>query len=192
MINNSCSETLIEIQDLHCEVVDIYQRVVQPLHSEQAFTQTLYGYMHRVFAYVDLLSAYWCGSDSGKQTLRMVDFMETYFGSNRRAHNLAIAVWRHKLVHTAQPRTLLDSKTGSTIHYMIQWHAEQMPAHQPHYSIIPFASGEEVFNVGLIPLCEDLARSAHAFVADIAGSSKLQKHETAFGKKLTTYSLKEY
>ncbi len=64
------------------------------------------------FATIDYFSSYWAGWNdpagdrTKRQTTRLVDFMVKYFGYERRASTVAVAIWRHKLMHTAQPRVL--------------------------------------------------------------------------------------
>lgn len=70
------------------------------------------------FATIDYFSSYWAGwsnsagDRSKKQTVRLVDFMVKYLGYDQRASTVAVAIWRHKLMHTAQPR-ILRAKNGS-------------------------------------------------------------------------------
>ena len=174
---------VLQIKDLRREATDTYHRLVLPPVATHGFTQTLYGYMHRVFAFVDALSSYWRGTDKGNQSRRMVDFMGVYFGANREAHNIAVQIWRHKLVHTALPRTLRLPATGGVVRYMIQWHESQMTPGQPHYTIV--ASGrDQVFNLSCISLIEDLERAADRFVAELQESAPLQANAAKFAGEL--------
>ena len=56
----------------------------------------------------------------------MIDFMNKYISLNREANSLAIQVWRHKLMHTAEPRFLADRTTGKTYKWLLHW-KEQLP-----------------------------------------------------------------
>src|SRR5262249_37320167 len=112
-----------QVSELRREATEVYEQIVLPRREAKGYSQTLYGYMHRAFGLIDALSSYWRGDGSnGGQSKRMVDFMETYLGTNRRAHSIAVQIWRHKLVHTALLRNLRDDTTGGIMHYMIQWH----------------------------------------------------------------------
>jgi len=144
--------------------------------------------MHRAFGAIDAIFSYWRGNDAN-QSPRMVDFMENYINSNRRAHSVAVQVWRHKLVHTALPRNLHDSATGRTMHYMIQWHESQMQPGQPHYSIVSFGR-DEVFNLACISLLEDVERAAASFVTDLKSSPQLAGNAAKFEAVLEKYELR--
>lgn len=69
------------------------------------------------FATIDYFSSYWAGWNdpagdrTKRQTVRLVDFMVEYLGYDQRASKIAVAIWRHKLMHTAQPR-VLRSRNG--------------------------------------------------------------------------------
>jgi hypothetical protein len=177
-----------QIADLRREAVDVFQTVVLPRRETVGYAQTLYGYMHRAFGAIDAMSSYWRGNDAS-QSPRMVDFMETYVNPNRRAHSVAVQIWRHKLVHTALPRDLRDSSTGRTMHYMIQWHESQMQPGQPHYSIVSFGR-DEVFNLACISLLQDVERAAATFVADLNSSPQLASNAAKFATVLERYELR--
>jgi hypothetical protein len=181
---------VLQIADLRREAVDVFRQVVWPRREAAGYAQTLYGYMHRVFGFIDVLSSYWIGNDNKKdQSRRMVDFMERYLGPNRRAHSVAVQIWRHKLVHTALPRSLHDSITGRTMHYMIQWHESQMHPEQPHYTIVAFGR-DEVFNLACISLLEDLEAAVVDFVADLEASPSLKANAAKFAKQLDSYKVR--
>lgn len=69
------------------------------------------------FATLDYFSSFWAGwnrqAPSGSnQTDRMVAFQEQYLLYPRKEGQIAIHFWRHKLMHTAEPRLLKDCATG--------------------------------------------------------------------------------
>ncbi len=185
---NEYPNLVLQVADLRREAVQVFERVVWPDHETAGYAQTLYGYMHRVFGFVDILSSYWRGNDKD-QSPRMVDFMVKYFGPNRRAHSVAVQIWRHKLAHTALPRNLLDATTGRTMYYMIQWHARQMHPQQPHYSIVSFGR-DEVFNLACISLLEDLEAATVDFLGDLEASPAIQANAARFTKELESYKLR--
>ncbi|MGK3966702.1 hypothetical protein WMF38_21290 [Sorangium sp. So ce118] len=182
---------VVQIGDLRREAADVFQQVVLPQQATGSYAQTLYGYMHRSFGFIDVLSSYWKGNDDGNQSTRMVDFMEKYLGPNRRAHSIAVQIWRHKLVHTAFPRNLRDSTTGGIVGYLIQWHETQMTSHQPHYTILSNGR-DEVFNLACISFLEDLEGAAARFVADVETSPLLQENAAKFARELDGYRLKVF
>ena len=68
------------------------------------------------FATLDYFSSFWAGwnqraPQGQSQTDRMVAFGERYLLYPRREAQIAIHFWRHKLMHTAEPRPLRDSVT---------------------------------------------------------------------------------
>jgi len=182
------SNMVDQIADLRREAVDVFQQVVLPRRETVGYAQTLYGYMHRTFGFIDAASSYWKGNDAN-QSPRMVDFMEKYLSPNRRANSVAVQVWRHKLVHTGLPRNLRDSATGRTMHYMIQWHESQMQPEQPHYSIVSFGR-DEVFNLACISMLEDLERAVVNFVSDLKASPQLARNAANFATALEQYELR--
>jgi len=66
------------------------------------------------FATVDYFSSYWAGwneSSPGKnQTERLTAFMNQYLLYPRKEAQIAINFWRHKLMHTAEPRLLRNKE----------------------------------------------------------------------------------
>jgi hypothetical protein len=188
MIWSEYQNVVAQVTDLRREAADVFTQIVLPRRATVGYAQTLYGYMHRTFGFIDALSSYWKGNDAN-QSLRMVDFLEKYLSPNRRAHSVAVQVWRHKLVHTALPRALRDSNTGRTMHYMIQWHESQMQPEQPHYSIVSFGH-DEVFNLACISMLEDLERVATNFATDLGSSRQLASNAAKFSAELEQYTLR--
>jgi hypothetical protein len=74
------------------------------------------------FATLDYFSSFWAGWNQTKghgqnQTDRMIAFSEKYLLYPRKESKIAIHFWRHKLMHTAEPRPLRDPSTKeSCIH----------------------------------------------------------------------------
>ena len=179
---------VLQIKDLRREAQTTYDRVVLPLIATDGFAQTLYGYMHRAFAFVDALSSYWKGTNAGDQTKRMTDFMEKYVGPNRRAHRTAVKIWRHTLAHTALPRNFQDVATGRVMHYMIQWHSSDM-RHQPHYTFSSIPRGE-ILNLSCLSFIQDVEAAAERFVKDLEASPALHAKASRFAAKLGQDSFK--
>jgi len=75
------------------------------------------------FATIDYFSSHWAGwnkSVAGKdQTVRMTDFMDTYLLYPRKESQIAINFWRHKLMHTAEPRMLRNANNDEVYHWKI-------------------------------------------------------------------------
>lgn len=184
--------TMADIARLQREALEVFTTLVLPTWSGElhGFSQTLYGYMLRVFSIVDLLSCYWRppGVPSDNQTIRMVDFLERYMGYPRDALNAATQIWRHKLAHTSRPRPLTDAGTHTTVRWLLQWYAPHLSREQ-HFTFSG-GSGERILNLGAIYLIEDLEHAADAYFVDLSGSSALQASAARFDVELSTYQLR--
>ena len=51
----------------------------------------------------------------------MTQFLITYLHYDQKASRLAVAVWRHELMHTANPRVLRGGKTGMNYNWLLHW-----------------------------------------------------------------------
>lgn len=141
-------DVLAKINSLEREVQAVYATLVLPHWTGElhGFPSTLYGYMIICFASIDLLSAHWQGNDSS-QTRRMINFMDKYISPNREANSVAVHMWRHKLMHTSEPRFLTNQATGKVYKWLLQWY-EHLPADQ-HYIIVD-TPDSRILNIGLI------------------------------------------
>jgi hypothetical protein len=185
-------QAVADIGRLKHEALDVFTTRVLPTWEDPAwsgYNQTLYGYMQRIFAFVDLLSCYWrYPAPRSDQTLRMVDFLEQYMGYSREALSAAVQIWRHTLAHTARPRALIDPATGGTIYWLLQWYEPHISRAQ-HFTWSDSA-GQRNLNLGMIHLIEDLERAAAAFVADVASSPARQAEMARYEAKLQSYRFK--
>jgi len=73
-------------------------------------------------ATLDYFSSFWAGwsreAPKGQnQTSRMVAFQEKYLLYPRKEGQIAIHFWRHKLMHTAEPRLLRDPVTSEEYYW---------------------------------------------------------------------------
>jgi hypothetical protein len=103
------------------------------------------------FATIDYFSSYFAGWNDNrgdrnkKQTVRIVDFMTTYLGYGQRASTVAVNIWRHKLMHTGEPRVLLakngvDRFTWATGNGLAAAHMRLIPTGMPNERILCFDS----------------------------------------------------
>jgi len=74
------------------------------------------------FATLDYFSSFWAGwnrqpQQGQNQTDRMVVFQERYLLYPRKEGQIAIHFWRHKLMHTAEPRLLRDPATNEEYYW---------------------------------------------------------------------------
>ncbi len=184
------NDILTKLNAFEREVQEVYTTLVLPhwggeLHG---FPYTLYGYMMTCFAHIDLFSAYWRGNDN-KQTERMIAFMEKYISTNREANSLAVQVWRHKLMHTAEPRFLTNRTTGKVYKWLLHWY-EHLPIEQ-HY-IFQETSDMKALNIGLMYLIMDIKRGAEKYLTDLSTSAELQINYERVEQTLNSSSFRNY
>ena len=166
-------ELIDSVDRLAREVEEVYRKLVVPtwggdLHG---LPDALYGYMMGVFARIDLVSAHWWGTYRGDQTQRMVQFMDRYFYSSHEANSVAVQMWRHKLMHTAQPRYLRDPDTGTLYRWLLHWkdHLSQ----EQHFTFATTADSR-ILNLGLVYLIRDVRRAVERYRIDLASKAELQ------------------
>jgi len=187
----TASKLIADLKAFEREANTIYSTLVLPnwggeLHG---FPHTLYGYMMLCFARIDLFSAYWRGNTSNGQTTRMVDFMQAYLSPNRVACSAAVQIWRHKLMHTGQPRSLVDERTGKTYTWLLHW-SEHLPADQHFtFSESPYP---KVLNIGLIYLIGDLKTALEKYVADLSADAKLQTNFERVEREIQSSKFRSY
>ena len=184
-----CQELLNDVRRFAREVKEIFTRLVLPTWGSElhGLPDTLYGYMLGTFARIDLTSAYWRGSDAGKQTDRMVSFMEVYLGRSRDLCSVAVQMWRHTLVHTAQPRPLRDPTNGVVYRWLLHWR-DHLPENQ-HFKFME-CGRERILNLGLMYLIEDLERGIKAYAAEVAIDTTLQNNIVRFEQELSNQALR--
>jgi hypothetical protein len=149
------------LYDLEFEARQVYEQLVKPNWNSYSrrYYSTLYGYMMRCFSFIDLLSAYQFGKDSD-QTNRMKRFMTQFLKYDEQSSYLAIHFWRHKLMHTAQPRRLIGKKTKKKYSWLLHW-GNELPRNQ--HMKFQDAEDPKILNVALFYLIEDLENSLDNF-----------------------------
>lgn len=179
------------IEALEREIKKVYTTLVLPHWGDElhGFPHALYGYMMGLFARIDLLSACWKGSSSIGQTVRMIEFMDRYLSPNREANSVAVQMWRHKLMHTSEPRHLRDDRTGKIYRWLLHW-GEHLPSDQ-HHSFAE-TSDSKILNIGLIYLVEALKNGIKKYLADLSASPSLQSNYEKVQAELTSYKFRVY
>lgn len=84
------------------------KRCFWPINEPAAPGPAFFPAVMYCFATLDYFSSFWAGWN---QTERMIAFSEKYLLYPRKESEIAIQFWRHKLMHTAEPRSLRDSST---------------------------------------------------------------------------------
>lgn len=174
-----------QINRLEREVMEVYEGLVLPTWGKEmhGFPQTLYGYMMECFSYIDLLSAYWKGNEND-QTKRMLSFMNTYIRSASEENSVAIQVWRHKLMHTSRPRSLMNENTNKVYYWLLHWY-EHLPEEQ-HFTFCE-TNDRKILNVGLVYLIKDISKALSQYGTDLSNSQDLMEKYESHSRGLESY-----
>ncbi len=167
-------EVKADLDYLGEEVEVVYTQLVLPGWGGpfHGFHRALYGYVMNCFAFIDLLSHYWMGTTGVRgQTQRMIQLMQRYLAYEALASSVAVQMWRHKMMHTANPQVLLGHPSGRRYRWLLQWRE-----HLPRDQHMEFQQAPEdwILNIGLAYLVEDLRIGAGRYFADVDGSPDLQ------------------
>ena len=178
-----------ELERLDTEARTIYRELVLPNWGKtlHGFPDVLYGFMMGVYARVDLASAYWKGSFES-QTRRMVGFLDVYVSSDHEANSVSVQMWRHKLMHTSQPRFLRNETTNKIYCWLLHWW-EHLPSEQ-HYTFVE-TNDSRILNIGLIYLISDLKRGIERFLQDLGASADLKSKFECIEKELAASSFRD-
>lgn len=142
------------------------------------------------FATLDYFSSCWAGwNRSGlrkDQTARLIDFMTKFLLYGRKEATLAVHFWRHKLMHTSEPRVLRNRNNDE----VYRWRTGTGLDHHMELATLP----DRQYRLDFDPLVflEDL-RSAilgpSGYFDQLRHSGELQgKYEACF-KEMDTYSV---
>lgn len=173
-------ELASKLDGLDREAKLVYAEVMRPRSGGEllGLPQTLYGYMMLCFAWIDLLSSYWDGGAERSQNLRMLNFMDRYISPHRKArrevHNVAVQCWRHKLMHTTEPRRLREASTGVEYDWLLHWWTD-LPADQ-HYTFQHGSTNRKILNMGLIYLIADIRHGLEQYLDDLTVDQDLQRN----------------
>jgi hypothetical protein len=129
-----------------------------------------YAFMMACFARIDLLSRYWEGTNAD-QTLRMRRFMLKYmYPGKDKEVAIAIKLWRHGLMHTAEPRMILISNTETKVANLLHF-GDWLPKEQ-HFTLIQGAY--EVLNMAVTFFAADVRDALGRYLDDLEDSEDLQ------------------
>lgn len=157
--------------------------------GEAYFPAVLYA-----FATIDYFSSYWAGwNDSGgdknkKQTVRLVDFIKKYLGYKEKESKIAVNIWRHKLMHTGEPRVLKAKNSMERYHWKIGVdllsHMMLTPVTSPNEYELEFdcyAIGRDL-RTGVL--------GATGYLTDLRNSTDLQRKFVACFNEMESYTIK--
>jgi hypothetical protein len=117
----------------------------------------------------------------------MIEFLNTFIRQETEANSLAVQVWRHKLMHTSEPRFLLNEATGKFYRWLLHWH-EHLPREQ-HFTFAETADSK-ILNLGLMYLIEDLKVAGTKYLTQLAASSDLQQKYDRVESELKSYKFR--
>lgn len=177
-----------ELERLKVESRTVYESLVLPGWggAQHGLPDTLYGYLMGVFARLDLASAYRVGTEE-RQSARMVEFMTVYVNPDRLVNSVLVQVWRHKLMHTASPRALVDRARGVTYRWLLHWGDEHLPREQH----MRFQANGEIVNLSLFGLLDDVERSFHSYVIELNSDPVLQQKFDRIEQTLSAFAYRE-
>ena len=146
------------------------------------------------FATIDYFSSFWAGwndkrsrpkTDKRSQKKRMADFLEKYLRYPQKESQLAIDVWRHKLMHTAEPKRL---KEGQMTY---EWLIADRDSN--HWKLVKL--GEDMFElrIGIFNLIDDLRAGIFGpsgYFDELNRSVSLQDKCQAFIEEATSYTFR--
>jgi len=175
-------ERLTEVEDLANEIGVVYHELVQPRWDAEPrhFSRTLYAYVMAAFSFVDLFSTY--RYTDASQTQRMRRFVSDRLGADPLAAALAIKLWRHTLMHTANPQVLVEKATGMRYRWLLHWEAE-LPRDQ-HLTLTAAAANESILNLAASYLAHDLLSAARTLFDDASASPELRQRLIAADRSI--------
>ena len=133
-----------------------------------------------LFSKTDLFSQYWFPMEK-KQTLRITQFLTEHIGYCADESDIAVQLWRHCLMHTSQPRELVDPVSRITYRWLLQ---HELP--QPIHCVFASSGTHRVLNFGVLNFMRDLKRAAETLVVALPTRSDVLNNWATVTKKLGT------
>lgn len=178
------NELLEKLNSLEYEANQIYKNLVKPEWDiyNKHYSTTLYGLMMMFFSLVDLLSAYINGSDKN-QTKRMVNFLVDYLGYPEDETIILVNLFRHKLMHTSEPRKMIwPEKDEYNYRWLLHW-GEELPRNQHMKFCI--AGNDKILNCALFYLIEDLKKNMKNIFSGFDREKALVYHKDLENQKVS-------
>lgn len=162
------------ITDFAEEVQTVYGQLVDygAGHPRGPYVQTLYAYMARCFAFIDRLSLLW--NPGRSQTPRMADFCVHYMHVTPEAAQVAVKLWRHLLMHTAEVRPVVETTTKIEYHWLLHWGPEQLNRER-HFRVFELVGAKRSLEMALTYLVDDVTQAARASLGDARKSRAVRK-----------------
>ncbi len=146
------------------------------------------------FATIDYFSSYWAGWNGAgadrtkKQTPRLVGFMTKYLGYQEKESKIAVAIWRHKLMHTSEPRVLSAAGSRERYHWKL---GVDLPNHMALISVA--AAHEFELQFDCYAIGRDLRRGVFGpsgYLNDLINSTDLQCKFVDCYNEMESYTIK--
>jgi hypothetical protein len=146
------------------------------------------------FATIDYFSSFWAGwndkknrpgSDKRSQKKRMADFLERYLGYPQKNSQLAIDIWRHKLMHTGEPRRLKEGPTS------YGWFIADRDG--KHLQLVKLGRRDFQLHIGILNLVQDLTAGVfgtNGYFNELKSSPILQCNAKTFLKEVKSYNFR--
>ena len=169
------------------------RRCFWPINEAGAPGPAFFPAVMYAFATLDYFSSFWAGWNQTKpsggpnQTARMVDFVNKYLLYGRKESQIAVHFWRHKLMHTAEPRPLKDPNTSEAY----QWSMGGPDA--GHMRLIEVTPKTFQLHFSPAAFVRDLREGVFGpsgFFDDLRTDATLQANYEQCWKELETYELK--
>ncbi|MFB3812726.1 MAG: hypothetical protein ACE14L_01335 [Terriglobales bacterium] len=180
------------LDDFEWEIRSLYDALIlqnwdRPEPRGRArFPHILYGCVMWCFSFVDLVSCCWKGALSSQgQSKRIVDFLQNYLHRPRFECSVAVNIWRHKMMHTAEPRRLHEN--GIAFHWLLHW-GDELPKDQ-HFSM---SADGKTFRMALFYLVQDVRTALNCYLAELAVDSMLRANFDAVQRDLQHQKLNRY
>ena len=98
--------------------------------------------------------------------------MDKYVSTDAEATDVALQMWRHCLMHTGQPRILLDQRTQIRYRWLLHWSSDKL-APVKHFTLESTGS-ERKLNLTLLDLIKNVHAGVKQYVEDLAQDLELQ------------------
>lgn len=145
------------------------------------------------FATIDYLSSCWAGWNDSKgdrsksQTKRITDFLVKYCQYENKESQIAVNVWRHKLMHTGEPRVVRNVAASELYEWEINTNG------QTHMKLVHIdGAGRYRLQINPVTLVHDLRNGVlgpGGYLQDLRQSPNLQKQFQDFIQETNTYTI---
>jgi hypothetical protein len=120
----------------------------------------------------------------------MIDFLEKYLKYRRKESAVAIQLWRHKLMHTAEPRNLKDSTSNETYGWFL--YGGTMGFSKDRHWAFAKDGNEVILSIAIPYLVADLRDGVFGsdmYFDELCKSPDLQDKFEKFQNELESYTL---